>query len=396
MDLSILFAERARNVLPPMWGPEPESDIPLISLAYGLADPAFFPHEELVHAAVETFGTDLDGALNYGPNYAGLISVVAERLRRQGITAVEEQIMLGYGSSQILGLLPQVLVDPGDTVIVEAPTFLGAVNRFRMAGATLVGVPVDSQGMNVAALEAILADLFQRNIRPKFIYTIPTFQNPTGATLSLDRRQRLVDLAAEYGILLVEDDAYSSLSFAGEPPPPLASLDKAGVVLYVSTFSKILAPGLRMGWAHGPKELIDRLLMFKVEGSSGPFLTQMIARYAANGRLDQHISTLRTAYAARCDLMLRAIAREIPNAQVVEPSGGFFIWLRLPDGIQAGNLVPVAFRHGVEVLAGPRCFADGSGEEYIRLAFSYEPLPKLEAAIERLGAAIRELAAAAQ
>lgn len=391
LTLEDLYTPAARTLTPPMYGPPPQGDMPVISLAYGLADPALFPAEDLVDATAGVFASDLNSALNYGPSAPALSALVAERLRREGVDARQEQVMIGIGSSQILGLLPQVLVEPGDTVIVEAPTFLGAVGRFRSSGARLVGVPVDADGMDVAALEEALARLRGEGVRPKFIYTIPTFQNPTGATLSLGRRRRMAELAAEHGVLVVEDDAYVDLRFRGEPLPPVAALDTAGWVLRVGTFSKILAPGLRMGWAHGPKALIDRLLMFKVEGSSGPFVTHLVAQFAAGGRLDAHIGELRAHYAAKCDLMAAALRREIPDARFNLPDGGFFIWLRLPDGVGARALQAVALRHGAEFLPGPRCFADGSGDEYIRLAFSEEPAERIEQAVARIGAAVREL-----
>lgn len=396
MQLDDLFTPAARALTPPMYGPPTQAgDVPLISIAYGLADQALFPREELVDSVAQILAADADAALNYGPNAPELVALVAERLRREGVDAREEQTMLAYGSSQILGLLPQVLLAPGDTVIIEAPTFLGAVARFRMAGARIVGVPVDADGMDVAALEERLRELRRAGVRPKFIYTIPTFQNPAGTTLSLERRRRLVALAAEYGVLVVEDDAYVDLRFRGEPLPPMAALDSEGWVLRVGTFSKILAPGLRMGWAHGPKGLIDRLLMFKVEGGSGPFITRLVARFAADGRLDAHIRALCAHYAAKCDLMAAALRRHIPDASFVLPDGGFFIWLRLPEGVGAGDLAPVAMRHGVEFLAGTRCFADGAGDDHIRLAFSEEPAERVEEAVRRLGAAVDELRARA-
>lgn len=392
MQLDDLFTPQARALAAPMYGPPPQPrGVPLISLAYGNADPAMFPREELVESVAEILAADVDAALNYGPNAPELVAAVAGRLRREGVAAREEQTMLAYGSSQILGLLPQVLLEPGDSVIVEAPTFLGAVSRFRLAGARMVGVPVDAAGLDVEALEERLRELRRAGVRPKFIYTIPTFQNPAGATLSLERRRRLVALAAAYGVLIVEDDAYVDLRFRGEPLPSLAALDGEGWVLRVGTFSKTLAPGLRMGWAHGPKGLIDRLLMFKVEGSSGPFLTRLVARFAADGRLDAHIAALRAHYAAKCDRMAAALRRHLPEAGFVPPDGGFFIWLRLPPGVSASELAPAALRHGVEFLPGTRCFADGSGDDCIRLAFSKVPAEQIDEAVRRLGAAVDEL-----
>ncbi|NTV66028.1 MAG: PLP-dependent aminotransferase family protein [Oscillochloris sp.] len=391
MQLSDLFTSRMRDLLPPLWGPGDANFPSRISLAFGDADPTMFPREELLGAIETTLAEDIDAALNYGPTYPGLVAIAAERLRRRGIPANEKNTLVSYGSSQIIGLLPQVLVEPGDTVIVEAPSFLGAVMQFRRAGARLVGIPVDAEGMDVELLATTLASLQAQGIRPKFIYTIPTFQNPTGATLSLARRKRLLELAMHYGVLVVEDDAYSDLRFRGEEVPPIAALGGEGWVIHLRTFSKILAPGVRLGWASGPQALIDRLEICKVEGSSGPFITRVVARYAADGRLDTHIAALRASYSAKCDLMLAALAREIPGASMARPDGGFFIWLRLPPGLSAGTVVPTASEFGVDVLAGPRCFADGSGDEYIRLAFSYATAAQIGEGVARLGAAVRSL-----
>jgi 2-aminoadipate transaminase len=245
--------------------------------------------------------------------------------------------------------------------------------------------------MDVDALETALAALKAEGVRPKIIYTIPTFQNPTGVTMPLWRRRRLLELAMAYGVLVVEDDAYSDLRFRGEEVSPIAALDTEGWVIHLRTFSKIFAPGVRLGWACGPQALIDRLALCKVEGSSGPLMTRVVAQFAQDGRLDAHIEELRARYSEKCDLMLAAITREIPDATTIRPDGGFFVWLRLPPGISATALVPVAARNGVEVLAGPRCYADGSGDEYIRLAFSYAPDTQISEGIARLGAAIRSL-----
>jgi 2-aminoadipate transaminase len=394
MQLADLFTPQARELAPPLWAPPPTvgaDAVPIISLAYGLADPAVLPREELVEATAQIIAADVGATLNYAPNAPALKTLVAERLRREGVAASERQVLLAYGSTQILGLLPQVLIRPGDTVLVEAPTFMGAVRQFGRAGARLVGVPVDADGLDPDALEATLRDLHVQGVRPRFLYSIPTFQNPAGVTLSLERRRRTVALAAAYGVLVVEDDAYVDLRFRGEPLPPMAALDTEGWVLRVGTFSKILAPGLRMGWAHGPQALIDRLQMFKVEGTSGPFLTHLVARFCAEGHLEAHIVALRSHYAAKCATMAAALRRELPEASFVLPDGGFFIWLRLPEGVSANELEPVALQHGVEVLPGSRCYSDGSGDDYIRLAFSETPPAQIEEAVRRLGVAVRAL-----
>jgi 2-aminoadipate transaminase len=237
--LDDLFAARARDIPAALYGPAPSRRTTRISFDYGLADPDLFPRADLLAATAAVLEEDAAAALNYGPSFAGLRDQVVARMRAQGVEAEDDGVLLSYGSSQILGLLHQVFVDPGDVVLIEGPKFLGAVHHFADAGARLITVPTDAQGLDVDALESILNDLRRQNIRPKFIYAIPTFQNPTGTTMPLARRQKLVALAAEYGVVVVEDDAYGDLRFEGQPQPVLAALDQEGWVIRVGTFSKI-------------------------------------------------------------------------------------------------------------------------------------------------------------
>ena len=390
-SLDDLFAARARQSDTSFGWPSTPRREPLISFAYGLADPALFPRAELLAATADVLDHDADLALNYGPSFAGLRDQIVARLRAQGIEAEDTNVLVSYGSGQILALLPQVFVDPGDVVLIEGPSFMGAVRQFGAAGARLVTVPTDDQGMDVDALEQMLRELRAQGARPKFIYTIPTFHNPTGTTMPLARRQKLVALGAEYGVVIVEDDAYGDLRFEGQPLPNLAMLDQEGWVIRVSTFSKILAPGVRMGWAYARPEIVERLAMFRVEGSSGPYLTRVIARYCAEGRLEAHIQELIALYRHKRDVMLDAIGREFP-AEVVtlRPEGGFFIWCRLPHGMSAGALMARAEQRGATFLPGTRCFADGQGDDAIRLAFSFQPAGQIEEGIARIGAAMRD------
>lgn len=388
-----LFAVRAKQVPPQIYGPEHRSgQIPLISFSYGLADPELFPRDDLLAATSEVLGEDDAAALNYGPSYSGLRDQIVARMRGRGVAAEAPNILVCYGSSQILALLPQIFIDPGDVVLIEGPSFLGAVRLFARAGAQLISVPVDEHGMDVDALHTIVRDLHSRNIRPKFVYTIPTFQNPTGATLSLARRRQLVEVAATYGIIIVEDDAYGDLRFEGEAIPPLAALDTAGWVIYVGTFSKILAPGLRMGWACAHPSIIERLATFKSEGTAGPFLTRLVACYCADGRLDAHIQRLNEHYQRKRDVMLDTIARAFPSdARPLRAEGGFFVWCKLPAGMRATQLLPVAEERGVTFLPGTRCFADEQGDDAIRLAFSFQPIEQITEGITHLGEAMRAL-----
>jgi 2-aminoadipate transaminase len=386
-ELAELFAARAREDRPAQVWPDGPSGV--ISLSYGFAAPEMFPVEGFSNAAAEVLTEDTDGALNYGDSYHGLIELLTDRLQRQGMAVQPGQVLITYGSSQVLALLPQILVDPGDVVIVEGPTFMGAVKNFLIGGAKLVTVPVDAHGMDMDALEATLREHAARGVRPKFIYTIPTFQNPSGTDMPLDRRRRLVALAEEYGVLVVEDDAYGDLRFEGEPKPRLAALSSEWV-LHVGTFSKIMAPGLRMGWAAGPKVIVDRLRFFKLEGSSGPFMTRMVERFGADGRLDAHIAELNACYRRKRDLMLETIAREFPgDISAPKPDGGFFIWAKLPAGLSAQAIARQAEQLGVAFVPGTGFYANGQGDDAMRLAFSYQSEARIVEAITRLGKAIR-------
>ena len=392
MQLDDLFAGRAQNVPAPLYGPVQPRNPDMISFAYGLADPDLFPRADLLAATAAVLKEDAAAALNYAPTYAGLREQIVARLRAQGVEAEDEHVLVSYGSSQILALLPEVFVDRGDVVLIEGPSFMGAVRHFNDAGARLVTVPTDDDGMDVVALEDILHDLNRQNLRPKFIYTIPTFHNPTGATMPLARRQKLVALGAAYGVAVVEDDAYGDLRFEGQPLPPLAALDQEGWVIRTGTYSKILAPGVRMGWAYARPEVIARLAKFKAEGSSGPFLTQVVARYCADGRLDAHIQELIALYRHKRDMMLEAIAREFPaGVTTLQPKGGFFIWCRLPPGMSAAALLKAAEQNGATFLPGTHCYADGQGDDAIRLAFSFQPVELIKAGISRIGAAMRAM-----
>ena len=390
MRLDDLFTVRARNVPVPMYGPVQPRNLDMISFAYGLADPDLFPRADLLAATAAVLEQDAAAALNYGPTYAGLREQIVARLRAQGAEAEDENVLVSYGSSQILALLPDVFVDRGDIVLIEGPSFMGAVRHFADAGARLVTVPTDDHGMDADALESILSDLRRQGARPKFIYTIPTFHNPTGTTMPLARRQKLVALGAAYGVAVVEDDAYGDLRFEGQPLPNLAALDQEGWVIRIGTFSKILAPGVRMGWAYARPEVIARLAKFKAEGSSGPFLTQVIARYCAEGRLEMHIQELIALYRHKRDIMLSAIAREFPaEVTTLRPQGGFFIWCRLPAGMSAAALLKAAEERGATFLPGTRCYANGAGDDAIRLAFSFQPAEQIEEGIARIGEAMR-------
>lgn len=387
-----LYAQRARDIAARVVGAAQQANEAPLSLAFGLADPSLFPTDDLADATAEVLSERPDAALNYGPPSPELFEQIVERMRSKGIAADKEHVMLSYGSSQILALIPPVLIDPGDVVVIEGPSFMGAVRRFELAGARIVTVPTDHDGMVVDTLADKLAELAREGIRPKLIYTIPTFHNPSGVTMSLERRQRIVVLAAEYGVLIVEDDAYGDLRFAGRTLPTLAALDTEGWVLHIGTYSKILAPGVRVGWAYGPPDLLHRLSMLKLEGDVGPFLSHVVARYSSSGRLDAHIAELSAHYRHKCAVMLDAIAEDFPaDVTTIVPEGGFFIWCKLPGDMRASTLMPLAAERGVAFLSGARCYTAGAGDDYIRLAFSYHSPEMITEGVGRIADAMHAL-----
>ena len=392
-DVQHLFSKIVQHdeSISPMHLDLPNETHDTISLAYGDADPALFPVDALIAAVDSMLTGNLDISLNYAPAYAGLVALVQARMARQNVPLARNEVLLANGSSQILSLLPQILCNPGDVIIVEGPSFLGAVETFFNCGLTIETVPVRDDGLDLDILESTLARLATQGIRAKFIYTIPTFQNPTGSLMPLANRQRLVALAAQYGVIIIEDDAYGDLHFENPIPPKLIAIDPTWV-LYVGTFSKILAPGVRMAWAFGPAEIIKRLNRFKTEGSNGPFMTRLVAQVSADGWLDQHIAILNAHYAQKCQAMLDTIAQTFPSdVRYNRPLGGFFVYVYLPNDLPVSRLLPAAIANGVSFLPGTTCYADGQGTHEIRLAFSFQSQEKVVEGIRRLGATMHQL-----
>lgn len=399
LDERFAFSQRVRHIES---FPESVLDLPneqadTISLAYGDADPTLFPVNELIASVDAMMQSRVDQTLNYAPPDAALMQLIHARMSRHGVPLPLSHYMVVNGSSQLLGLLPQVLCDPGDAIIVEGPTFLGAIETFHNFGVRIETVPVTDEGMDLDALDEMLTRLRRDGVKVKFIYTIPTFQNPTGTLMSHAHRLRLLEIAVAHGVLIVEDDAYGDLHFNQPTPAKLIALDTHQCVLYVGTFSKILAPGVRMAWACGPLPLIKRLMKCKSEGGNGPFMTRLVAQISANGWLDTHIHMLNQHYAEKCQVMLAAIRRHFPSdVHYVEPHGGFFVYVRLPTDLPVAALMPAALARGVSFLPGTTCYAHGQGTHEIRLAFSYQPVSNIERGIATLGEAMAAVRAGRQ
>jgi 2-aminoadipate transaminase len=378
----------------------------LISFAGGLPAPEMFPVAEMRAAAERVLAEQGAAALQYGPTegYRPLREMLARHMRRYGIEVPPSNVLVTTGSQQALDLIGKLLINPGDRVLTEQPTYLGAVQAFTAYQAEFVTVPTDDDGLRIDLLEEAL------RVGPKFLYVLPNFQNPSGVTLSLERRRRLVELAHQYGIPIVEDDPYGQLRYEGEHLPSLVKLDAeyrhgapdgdgyTGNVLYLGTLSKTLAPGLRVGWIVAPREEIERLVQMK-QGADlhTSTLAQALAYETAHGGfLDRHVRRIRVVYGERRDAMLGALERHFPpGVHWTHPRGGLFLWVRLPAGRDAAELLRRALERKVAFVPGAPFFPAGGGEETLRLNFSYCAPPVIEEGIRRLGLVVKEFLASA-
>lgn len=354
----------------------------------GAPDKALIPVDRLREASRQVWAEDAPGCLGYGDQqgYEPLRHLIAERMQPLGVTADPDNILVTSGSSQAIDLCCRVFLDPGDVVILEDPTFLGATEIFRSYGARLVAVPVDEHGMQVDALEAVLA----AEPDAKLIYTIPTFQNPTGTTMPLDRRQRLVDLARQHNVAVLEDDPYVELRYDGEAVAPLITLDPN--VIYLGTFSKTIAPGIRTGWTVAPPE-VHRLLLANREVSdiSNDRITMRTVFETANGFLTEHVEGTLGTYRSRRNAMLEALERYMPQGVTwSRPDGGFFVWIQVPDSIDTDTLATTAADNGVIYFPGKWFFPNEDQHHTLRLSFSTVPEDRIIEGVRRLAETIRQ------
>lgn len=370
-------------------------DPTVISLAFGAPDPQFFPAAGLREAADEAL-RDFPSyavALQYGaPNgNPVLLEQLSRRLTQEEGRAVEPGgLAITSGSSQAILLAAQVLANPGDVCLIEAPTFMGAIRTLRFNGVSTVPVPLDAHGLDLEALEAALRTLRAAGTPPRFLYSIPTFNNPAGVTMSRVRRLALLDLAVRYGVPVIEDDAYGDLRYEGEPLPSLHALDRHGVVVRLGTFSKIVAPGVRLGFILADPALIQRLHPFKGEGSTNGLTSLIVGTFMRNGRLVKHIEVLKREYRRRRDALYAALDAEMPEAVTwTRAEGGFFVWLTLAPEIDMQRVLAAATNERVLAMPGTACFTDGQGTHNLRLSFSLQPVDRLAEGVRRLGRAIR-------
>ncbi len=376
----------------------------IISFAGGLPAPEVFPLDQVTEASERILREKGPQALQYGATegYTPLREYIVQHMARYGLTVTVDNVLITSGSQQALDLLGKVFINPGDRILVEAPTYLGALQAWSAYGAEYVSVPSDDNGMNTDELEGAL------RAGPKFIYVLPNFQNPSGTTLALERRKRLVELAERYGVPILEDDPYIELRFEGQDLPGIAVLDGqtrpectshyCGNVIYLGTFSKILAPGLRLAWVVAPPEVIRKLVQAK-QGADLHTATfnQMIAyELAHTGFLNQHIELIRDVYCKRRDVMLNAMEESFPpGVHWTHPQGGLFLWVTLPEGMDTGALLSAAVERKVAFIPGASFYPDASGINTMRLNFSNATPEKIREGIARLGEVLRDKVAAA-
>ena len=376
------------------------TEIPdLISFAGGLPAPDVFPVKEFNAACDRVLRKQGTMALQYSATegYLPLREMIARHSARYGIKITSDNLLITSGSQQALDLLGKILIDPGDRILVESPTYLAAIQAWNAYGAEFITVPMDEYGMNTDYLEEAL------RAGPKFIYVLPNFQNPTGETLSLERRQKLIALADQYGVPIVEDDPYGQLRYEGEHLPSIVVLDSQsrddgnpcyrGNVIYLSTFSKTLAPGLRLGWVIAPPEVISKLVQAK-QGADLHTATfnQVVAHEVSRGGfLDQHIHTIRRVYGERRDLMLAAMDRDFPpEVSWTHPLGGLFLWGTLPSYMDAKDLLNSCLDKKVAFVPGEPFHPTGGGVNTMRINFSNATHDEIQVGIRRLGTTIRE------
>jgi 2-aminoadipate transaminase len=367
----------------------------VISLAGGLPDTSTFPPASFAALMTRIAEESSAEALQYGPTegFGATVDCIIEVMRAEGMSPDPADVIVTTGGQQAIDLISKTLIDPGDPVICEAPTYPGAVPVFCSYQADVIQIACDEDGMRIDELESVLAELRAAGRRPKFIYSVPTFQNPAGVTLSLERRHRLVELAREEEILLVEDNPYGLLRYGGEPLPPLYQLDGGDFVLYVGTLSKILSPGIRLGWAVAPPPLMEKIVLGKQAADlCTSTLTQFFVReYFAEGRWREYIESLVKIYGRRRDVMLEALQQHFPpQATWTHPQGGLFIWAMLPDYLDTSDLLAKALHSDVAFVPGRAAFADGRGANSMRLNFSGVTANEIREGVRRIGQVIEE------
>ncbi|GJM40910.1 MAG: aminotransferase [Ardenticatenaceae bacterium] len=380
----------------------------IISFAGGLPAPEMFPVEAFEAASSRVLQAHGSQALQYSTTegYLPLRELIVEKMGRYGIEASVDNVLITSGSQQALDLIGKLLINPGDLILTERPTYLGAIQAWRAYQAEFSSVPIDQDGLRVDLLEEALCG------GPKFMYVLPNFQNPGGVTLSYERRLALIDIADRYGVPIIEDDPYGELRFEGEHIPPLVVLDSdklngrqytkqdephsyfKGNVIYMSTFSKTLAPGLRLGWIVAPKSVIQQCVMTKqgMDLHTSSFVQMVAYEVAKDGFLTEHVRKIRDVYQERRDIMLAAMGEHFPTGvNWTHPKGGLFLWVTMPEALDSTAVLETAIENKVAFVPGATFYPDGGGKNSFRLNFSNAAPDEIREGIARLGQVLKKV-----
>jgi 2-aminoadipate transaminase len=366
----------------------------VISLAGGLPDTSTFP-PALYSEIQDRLAESTARALQYAPTegLSGVKDCVVEVMATEGMRVDRDDVLITTGGQQVIDLVAKTLIDPGDVIVAEAPTYPGAIPTFCAYEADVVQVAVDDAGMRVDVLQETLDRLEREGRRPKFVYTVPTFQNPAGVTMSHERRERLVRIAHERELLVLEDNPYGLLRYSGEPPVALRALDGGEFVIYLGTFSKILSPGVRVGWAVAPRPVLEKMNLGKqgTDLCSSTVSQLFVSSYFERGAWKGYMRSLVELYRRRRDVMLASLGEHFPReAEWTEPAGGLFIWATLPDYIDTTDLLARALSQNVAFVPGRAAFMDGRGGSSMRLNFSGVSEEDIREGVRRIGQVVAE------
>lgn len=362
----------------------------IISFAGGLPGPEVFPVEIVKKITNNVLEQEGSTALQYSTSegYFKLRECLALRMKMFGIKTTPENILITSGSQQALDILGKVFINEGDTIVVEAPSYLGALQAFKPYLPNYVSIEMDEDGMRTDLLREKIEAM---DVAPKFIYTVPTFHNPAGVTMSLERRKEILRIAEEFGIPIIEDNPYGELRYYGKDIPPIKAFDKKDIVIYLSTFSKIFAPGFRLAWIVADKNLIRKCVITKqaTDLCTSAFVQKIAYHYCKN-YLEQHVEKIKNAYRKKRDVMLEAMEKYFPKeVKWTKPEGGMFVWVTLPEGMSAKEILPKAVEKKVAYVEGSSFFVNG-GENHMRINFSHESPEEIVKGIKRLGEVIKE------
>ena len=371
------------------------ADPQIISFAGGLPAPELFPVKEMKEAVDRVFAKHGQEAMQYGAakGVTALRKLIQKHVKdKEDVDAELENVLVTTGSEQVLDLVGKAFVDPGDTVLVEQPTYLCALDVFKTYGANFAGVEMDEQGMKMDALEEAL----KAHPETKLIYTVPNFQNPTGRTMALDRRKKLAELAAKYDVYVLEDNPYGEIRFAGQHVPAVKSFDTTGHVFYMSTFSKTLAPGFRLGWVVADADVVNKLTVLKQSADlhTDNLVQYAVAQFFADNDVDAHVREISALYGKRKQLMADGIKQYFPaGVKYTDPEGGMFLWVEVPGVDDTVELFKECLKHNVAFVPGDPFFAGKPQPGAFRLNYSNAPEDKIKAGMKQLGEALQDAVA---